>query len=49
MQVVDRINARYGRALLHVGRVAAGPGWQMRPGVAVAGYTTLWCDLQRAG
>lgn len=27
MQVVDRINGRYGRAALHVGRVPADPGW----------------------
>lgn len=40
MRVVDRINARYGRAALHVGRVPADPGWQMRRELLSRGYTT---------
>ncbi|WP_426943828.1 DUF4113 domain-containing protein [Pseudomonas oryzihabitans] len=42
MQVVDRINARYGRAALHVGRMPADPGWQMRRELLSRGYTTRW-------
>ncbi|WP_409457134.1 DUF4113 domain-containing protein [Pseudomonas oryzihabitans] len=42
MQVVDRINARYGRAALHVGRVPADPGWQMRRGSCRGRYD--WLD-----
>lgn len=42
MQAVDRINARYGRAALHVGRVPADSGWQMRRGLFSRGYTTRW-------
>ncbi|NMY90084.1 DUF4113 domain-containing protein [Pseudomonas oryzihabitans] len=49
MQVVDRINARYGRAALHVGRVLADPGWQMRRELLSRGYTTRWGELPRAG
>ncbi|NMZ43494.1 Y-family DNA polymerase [Pseudomonas oryzihabitans] len=49
MQVVDRINARYGRAALHVGRVPADPGWQMRRELLSRGYTTRWGELPRAG
>jgi len=42
MQVVDRINARYGRAALHVGRLPADPGWQMRRKLLSRGYPTRW-------
>lgn len=42
MRVVDRINARYGRAALHVGRVPADPGWQMRRELLSRGYMTRW-------
>ncbi|WP_144958025.1 DUF4113 domain-containing protein [Pseudomonas oryzihabitans] len=48
MQVVDRINARYGRAALHVGRVPADPGWQMRRELLSRGYTTRWGELPHA-
>jgi DNA polymerase V len=49
MRVVDRINARYGRAALHVGRVPADPGWQMRRELLSRGYTTRWGKLPRTG
>ncbi|WP_367575525.1 DUF4113 domain-containing protein [Pseudomonas oryzihabitans] len=49
MQVVDRINARYGRAALHVGRLPADPGWQMRRKLLSRGYMTRWGELPRAG
>lgn len=49
MKVVDRINARYGRAALHVGRVPIDPGWQMRRELLSRGYTTRWGELPRAG
>lgn|GEM_PF-4558755 len=39
VRVVDRINARYGRAALHVGRVPADPVVDAA-GAAVGGYTT---------
>ncbi|WP_459475013.1 DUF4113 domain-containing protein [Pseudomonas sp. No.117] len=41
MQVVDRINARYGRAALYLERVPADPGWTMRRELS-QGYTTRW-------
>lgn len=49
MQVVDRINARYGRAALHVGRVPADPGWQMRRELLSRGYTMRWGELPLVG
>ena len=48
MQVVDRINARYGRAALHVGRVLADAGWQMRRELLSRGYTTRRGELPQA-
>jgi len=48
MQVVDQINARYGRATLHMGRVPADPGWQMRRELLSRGYTTRWGELPHA-
>jgi len=47
MQTVDRINVRYGRAALHVGRVPADPGWQMRRELLSRWYTTWWEEFPK--
>lgn len=48
MQLVDAINARYGRDSIGMARCAMAPGWQMRQTRLSPRYTTRWEDLAHA-
>ena len=47
MNVLDGLNARYGRDTLFLGAQGIEPKWSMRRERLTARYTTRWSDLPR--
>jgi len=45
MNVLDGINAKYGRGTMHLAAEGVGKRWQMRRGNLSPGYTTNWNEL----
>ncbi len=45
MNVLDQINARWGKGTLRPARVPVEPGWGMRRELMSPGYTTRWDQL----
>lgn len=45
MEVVDQINKREGRGMVHIGRVPAAPAWAMRREKLSPRYTTRWDEV----
>lgn len=45
MEVVDQINKREGRGMVHIGRVPAAPAWAMRREMLSPRYTTRWGEV----
>lgn len=45
MAVVDQINQRQGRSMVHIGRVPAKPAWAIRREMLSQRYTTRWDEV----